>query len=170
MKSPIDLRVIELLNNGTNESIKIFMRDHKDISENDDFLLMGKISQTIKEFADVLLLLTIAIHYRYEKKYTAKIVEILSDIKLEHEIWLQILKYKETWYFQFSESIEIITIKRCLETAPRNKTAAAIYDYCLTARNISKERLEKAVAKACISKKRRKIIISSRATVEKIIG
>ena len=173
MCKPTDPRIAKLLEdrNTTNKVLANFIRDNEDISEYNDFLLMKTISQNIKEFADILLLLTIAIHYRYDKEHIKKAVEILSIIKLEYEVWLEILKYKETWYFKVSKSIEIITIQRCLETAPNEKAAIAIYSYCLTTPTISEKILKIAVARANISEKRWTAILSnsSTGTVEEIL-
>jgi hypothetical protein len=115
---------------GCDMSIKECVQLMKDvrISKEVDFELIKKISKQAKTFEDLVRLFTAVFHYRQDKDYSGIVVKELSgpEIKIDHKIWVELITYKDPWYFRISSSLERLSLIRAFESAPDEKIIVEI--------------------------------------------
>ncbi|MFA5432015.1 MAG: hypothetical protein WC319_03975 [Candidatus Paceibacterota bacterium] len=100
------------------------------ISKEADYELIKKMAQQVKSSEDFILLLTAAFHYRKDDSCVAIVVKELSNQEISYKIWLEVLNYKDPWYFRISSSLERLTLSRIFESEVDPEIIVSIsYDY-----------------------------------------
>jgi hypothetical protein len=100
------------------------------MSKEIDYELIKKMAQQAKTFDDLILLFTAAFHYRKDDSYIGIVVKELSQQEISYKVWLEVLNYKDPWYFRISTSLERLTLLRIFESEVDTETIVSIsYNY-----------------------------------------
>lgn len=81
-----------------------------------DYELIKKMAQQARTLEDLLMLFTAAFHYRKNDSYIGMVIKELSVQEIRYEVWLEVLNYKDPWYFRISTSLERLTLLRIFES------------------------------------------------------
>ncbi len=91
------------------------------ISKEIDHELMKKMARQAKTFKELEQLFTAGFHYRKDSSYSGFITKELSMQEINCNVWLEVLNYKDPWYFRISTSLERLTLLKIFNACNSEK-------------------------------------------------